>query len=465
MSPKAPADPRGTWARYAPLLPVLLVFLGSLGFALAKSSALERDMRIAATQNMLWVVTQTQMELLVLTLAAGNPDAPAAEIAQRFDLTLSRLNLMRAGPQARYLADIGHLGTVEQIADALLVLDPQEQGHSPALHAALSDLGARLHPQMNRIANDVMTAEWERKAGRLDDYRATQRVIILSVVLSLLAALAVSGLLLRNQHRLHVAQLARLRAATQLEQERNTAAMYRDFAAIVSHQMRTPLSLIDSAMQRLSRKGDQISAQDVAARHAVVSDAIGRLTRLVDTVLLLAKLDNDQLQAHFAPLDLCAVAQSLLREARALHPARPLHLSCDAAARTAQGDPHLVRHILDNLLSNALKYSPPDSAVDLHVFARGKQIGCAVTDRGEGIAEDDMPYLFDRYFRGQGRDRGQGTGLGLAVAQELAQFQGGSLAVETSPDTGSVFTLWLPCVDEEGSSADDTAAFDPVRRG
>ncbi len=449
MSGQGARELRKTWASYAPLVPLLLIFVGSLGLALAKSSALERDMRIAATQNMLWVVTQTQMENLMLTLAAGTRSATDDEIAQRFDLVMSRLNLMNEGPQARYLADIGHLDTVQLMSRDLLALDPLEHGHSPELHAGLFDFGLRIQPQINRIANDVMTTDWGKTAARLDDYRATQQVIILSVALALTAALAVSWLLLRNQRRLYLTQMERMRTTTLLEQERDSAAMYRDFAAIVSHQMRTPLSLIDSAMHRLSRKGGDVTAQDVQERRAIVSDAIGRLTRLVDTVLLLAKLDNDQLQAQFAPLSMCRLVASLVNEAQLRHPERALQFTCAEGPLMVQGDPHLVCHIVDNLLSNALKYSPCDTEITLRVFSQDGQIACSVTDQGPGIGQRDIPYLFDRYYRGQdhvtGCGTGHGTGLGLAVSHELAQLQGGRLTVYTCEGKGSVFTLWLAC--------------------
>ncbi len=449
MSLRDHSDDRSKWASYAPLLLLLLIFLGALGFALAKSSALEREMRIAATQNMLWVVTQTQMELLVLTLAASSPVGDDAEIARRFDLTLARLNLMSQGPQARYLDDIGHLQSVQGMSDALLALDPVALGHSPDLHAALSDLGQSLHPQINRIANDVMTTDWDKAATRLDDYRATQQVVIFSVAFALLAALAVSWLLLRNQRKLHLAQLARLRAASLLEQERSTSAMYRDFAAIVSHQMRTPLSLIDSAMHRLSRKGTDVTAQDVAERRVIVADAVGRLTRLVDTVLLLAKLDTDQLQARFAPISMRSAVTSLVGEAQARHPDRELRLSCAEGPLVALGDLHLVGHILDNLLSNAIKYSQAGTPIELRVFAQGQTIACAVTDQGAGIHNQDLPRLFDRYYRGNDGGAGHGTGLGLAVAHELTELLGGRLTVETWAGKGSVFTLWLPVAAQE----------------
>ncbi|ATX67266.1 sensor histidine kinase [Roseinatronobacter bogoriensis] len=436
------AGQRPGLAQYALFLPVLVVFLGSLAFALAKSSALERDMRIAATQNMLWVVSQTQMEAHALGLAVAQQDRDNSHIERRFDLTISRLHLLGRGPQARYLEQIGHLQTVNDMAEALLELDPQIHGHDEGQHQALLDLTEALHPQINRIANDVMIEDWDRAAARLDAYRNTQRLVIFAVMAAFLAALAISWLLLRKQRQLHLADVQNLHAAKLLEQERDVALMYRDFAAIVSHQLRTPLSLIDSALHRLERKGNSVTADDVIERRAVVSDAIGRLTRLSDTVLLLARLDNEQLQADFAALDIRQVVDSAIAEAQGRHPNRKLQVSCADGLLKAKGDLHLVSHIIDNLLSNALKFSNGDRPVELRVFQQGNRVACAVTDQGDGIDACDQPHLFDRYFRG--KTHKEGAGLGLALAQALAEFQGGQISFETWPGKGSVFTLWLP---------------------
>ncbi|TQM94138.1 sensor histidine kinase [Roseinatronobacter monicus] len=444
MTQHSAPSQQSTWALYAPFVPVLLVFLGSLVFALAKSSALERDMRIAVTQNMLWVVSQTQMELMALTLATSPSDRDAGRIAQRFDLTLSRLNLLQQGPQARYLEDLGHLETVQGMTAALLALDPQENGNRPELYADLFSLSESLHPEVNRIANDVMTTDWDKAAARLDAYRATQRLIILAVAFAFLVALAISWIMLRNQRKLHLTELRHLRASSLLEQERDISSMYRDFAALVSHQLRTPLSLIDSAMHRLARKGDDVTAKDVTERRVIIGDAIGRLTRLVDTVLLLAKLDNDQLEARFSPIAMNAVAQGIVDEAQARHPQRVLRLSSTDGPLMARGDLHLAGHIIDNLVSNAIRYSDADKPVELHVFAQGFEVACAVTDLGQGVAPCDQPHLFNRYYRGHAQKAGDGTGLGLALAQELARFQDGRISFETWPGKGSVFTLWLP---------------------
>lgn len=434
-------ESQGPWRSYALFIPVLAIFLGALIFALAQSSSLERDMRIAATQNMLWVVTQTQMEIYALALAVSVPDRDADAVAQRYDLAVSRLNLMQQGPQARYLEALGHLDEVERMTAALLDLDPQRHGHSARLFDALAQLSADLHPQINRIANDVMITDWDKAAARLDTYRDTQRLVMVSVAFSLLVALAIAWLLLSKQRQLFRAEVHHLRASRLLEQERDIASTYRDFAAIVSHQLRTPLTLIDSAMHRLERLGEDVSAAEVTRRRAVISGAIGRLVRLSDTVLLLARLDNAQLRAEFARLRMTDIARTLVAEAQAQHPARRIDLSCAEGALIAWGDAHLVGHIIDNLLSNALKFSGPDKPVELRVFAQGQQIACAIADQGSGIAEEDQPHVFDRYYRGQ--THVEGVGLGLSLAQALAGLQGGNIDFETWPGKGSVFTLWL----------------------
>ncbi len=433
---------------YAPILPLLLICLAPLAFVLVKSSELERDMHISVTENMLWVVTQTQMEVMALTIAAAGPAPDPGAVAQRYDLTLSRLNLLMQGPQARYLDGLGHGAKVAGIAEAFRALDPLERGHSEDLHGALHALGQEVYPRFTRIATDVMTQEWDRAAARLDDYRRAQQLVILSVACALLAALAISWLLLRNRGRLHRAELQRLRAAALLEEERDTAALYRDFAAIVSHQMRTPLSLIDSALHRLARRGNAVTAADVSERQRIVRDAVRRVTRLVDTVLLLGRLDNDQLRGdqirgQLAPVPLDRLARDVIAETRTRFPDRDIALSCGHGKLTARCDPHLVAHILENLVLNAVKYSPDDSPVSLRVFAQGGQVACAVTDQGPGVDPEDRPHVFDRYYRGRNRQTGEGTGLGLALARELADQQGGRLTLESWPGRGSVFTLWL----------------------
>ena len=98
--------------------------------------------------------------------------------------------------------------------------------------------------------------------------------------------------------------------------------------------------------------------------------------------------------------------------------------------------------MLENLISNALKFSPKEHPVEVRIFAQGKELACAVTDQGHGIDPADQPHLFERYFRGNTNK--DGAGLGLALARALTELQGGRISVRTWQGKGSVFTLWLP---------------------
>lgn len=451
MAGRGPHQKRGWVTFVLPYVPLFLICLGPLVFALARTSALERDMRIAATQNMLWVMTQTQKEVLALTLAAAAPDADGDEVARRFDMTLSRLSLIGEGPQRRYLEQAGHADTMQAITRTIRALDPQVQRTDPTRFHAIYQAGLALQPELNRVVNDVMLQEWRMAAERLDSYRATQRTVIFAVAFALLGALGITWLFLRNQRHLHRAELQRLQTSVLLEEERSISEMYRDFAAMVSHQMHTPLTLIDSAMHRLARKGDAVTAADVIERQNIVHDAVRRLTRLVETVLLVGKLDNRQITGNLAPVALDDLAQTALREACGRFPDREIALSVSERRVMALCDAHLVAHILDNLLSNALRYSPDTASVEMRVFTQGGQVACAVTDRGDGIDPVDQPHVFERYYRGAAQAGGQGTGLGLALARELAELQNGRITMETWPGRGSVFTLWLPATRQEAA--------------
>lgn len=110
-------------------------------------------------------------------------------------------------------------------------------------------------------------------------------------------------------------------------------------------------------------------------------------------------------------------------------------------------DPMLVEHIVFNFLTNAVKYSPDDTVIRVSVFQMGGKLCCEVRDWGKGISEHDVPFLFDRYFRGEDVDNIPGTGMGLYVAHKLAQIQQGGVSVAANPEGGSVFKVCFSIVD------------------
>jgi len=436
--------------------PALLISLcvGLLVFALWRLAVIERDMRIEATENMLWVISQTQMEALRLDKvlsdhARGRADAD--RVVLRYALLLSRLDLMLQGPQQRYLERIGANEPITAHDTAIRDADPEpltgDAAAFAATNARLEESLADLHATLNRAANDTMVREWEAIAERLDAYRAAVWQVIGSVIGVLAGWLMIGWRLIANERQLRHAEEERSRALTleqALRREKAVSAYYRDFAAIVSHQFRTPLAIIDSAVQRLVRRGDAVTGADVARREKAIRDAIHRLTRLVDTALLAGRLDSGQVSAKPRHCDLAVIVRESCTQFRALNPERDIRFASAAAATTAWCDRDLVDHILANFIANALKYSPESAPVELRLFNTGAQIAVAVTDFGSGIAPADRPHVFDRFYRGETGGHSEGSGLGLSLARDLARLQGGDLSFETWVGRGSVFTLGLP---------------------
>jgi len=436
--------------------PALLIGLcvGLLIFALWRLAVIERDMRIEATENMLWVISQTQMEALRLDKAISDHARGTADedrVVLRYALLLSRLDLLLQGPQQRYLARIEASETIAAHDTAIRNADPETvTGDAAAFavtNARLEENLAGLHATLNRAANDTMVREWEAIAERLDAYRAAVWQVIGSVIGVLAGWLMIGWRLIANERQLRRAEEERSRALTleqALRRERAVSAYYRDFAAIVSHQFRTPLAIIDSAVQRLVRRGDAVTAADVARREGAIRDAIHRLTRLVDTALLAGRLDSGKVSVKPRHCDLAVIVRESCAQFRALNPERDIRFASAAATTTAWCDRDLVDHILANLIANALKYSPESAPVELRLFNTGAKIAVAVTDYGPGIAPADRPHVFDRFYRGETGGHSEGSGLGLSLARDLAQLQGGDLGFETWTGRGSVFTLGLP---------------------
>lgn len=229
-----------------------------------------------------------------------------------------------------------------------------------------------------------------------------------------------------------------------LERERGVSEFYRGFASMVSHQFRTPLAIIDSNVQRLVRRGGKVTPEEIAQRAARIRTGITRLTRLVEATLDAARLDSGQIEVRLAPCDFTELARTACERQRETAPDREITLEAPEVPPLALCDPALVEHILANLLSNAVKYSPSDSPVELRIGADDASVRCAVTDRGVGVPQDEVPHLFQRFFRASTASGVPGTGIGLDLSRSLARLQGGDVTVGSRAGKGSTFTLVLP---------------------
>lgn len=229
-----------------------------------------------------------------------------------------------------------------------------------------------------------------------------------------------------------------------LRRERLAADLYRNFAAMVSHQFRTPLAVADSALQRLIRRGPRAEPGEIMERAGRARNAIAGLTRLVDSTLDAARLDAGQLEAQRVRCALEEIVRTVCIRQRDAEPERTIHIrqatdECDAVFC----DPDHVEQMLENLVSNAVKYALPEIPVSINLHGDLKNLFCDVHNAGDPIPEGEQERIFDRNYRGTNSAGRAGTGIGLFMARTLARMQGGDIILQ--PDSeGVTFRLILP---------------------
>lgn len=238
----------------------------------------------------------------------------------------------------------------------------------------------------------------------------------------------------RNAHR---RQLQRALFA-----ERASLEQQRQFVATVSHEFRTPLAVIDGTAQQLMRR--EWPAERRRERLDQIRTTIARLTDLMESVLHVARNDLPEPTLHLSHLSLSRLVAMALAEHRPLAPASRLVLVAPPQEVWIDADNAAIRHILDNILANALKYACGTGPVHVAVTALPTLATITVIDRGIGIPAGDRDRVFDRFGRASNVGTVPGTGLGLHIARELARAHGGDITVTSEPGLGAAFTLSLP---------------------
>lgn len=216
------------------------------------------------------------------------------------------------------------------------------------------------------------------------------------------------------------------------------------FVSVVSHEFRTPLSVVSGLMQVLEIRGDRLTTEKKQVLFDRVKTMINKLTDLLDDLLVLNRNASSQVTFQPISVDLKAHCQQLLND---------LELGTAKARKIdfqALGDlPHvcvdtgLVDTILNNLLSNALKYSPIDHPIRLSLRHQENQVIFEVEDQGQGIPLADQPALFEPFFRARNTGKISGTGLGLNIVKQCVDLHDGTIAVRSQPGQGTIFIVTL----------------------
>ena len=216
----------------------------------------------------------------------------------------------------------------------------------------------------------------------------------------------------------------------------------REFAADASHELRTPLTVIRSSVEHLRRHADQ-PVRDVGDALEDIDAEVEHLTAMVGDLLLLARSDSGAVSLERVPVELDDIASDAATALRGPADARGVRLLLDPEPGPIVGDPARLRQLVTVLVDNAIRHSPSGGEVRIGVRHVADTVRLTVEDSGRGIRPDDLPHVFDRFWRAADAPSG-GTGLGLAIAKWIAERHDGRIAATNRAEGGARFEVELP---------------------
>lgn len=361
--------------------------------------------------------------------------ALAEELARRAAIAVDNARLYRTAQSSEERFRI----LFEGVAEAVVVLDPGGQylDANPALTELLGytveelrrmrvgDLSAdpdkarRDHRVFEEIGTWRGESEWRRKDGSVVPVEG-----YLSIV-----SLPTGNVYLGTWRDISARRV----------QER----MQRDFIAMITHELRNPLTSLKGYAQLIQRR----AAFDARGMEVIISQA-NLMERLVNDLRDVARLESRRLDLDRSEVDIVAVARRSVEQARALMKGHRLRADLPDGPVTGWWDGDRLAQVMQNLLSNAIKYSPDGGDILLRVEDRGYEVRVTVSDQGIGIIPDVLPHLFGRFYRAEGAlTLGvQGLGLGLYITKALIEAHGGEIWVDSEAGKGSTFIFTLPYI-------------------
>ncbi len=349
---------------------------------------------------------------------------------------------------------------LDNSSDAILVISPE--GTIEQINQAFSHLfgydGAEVYGQMletftasdqrTMLTSAIRTVANDKQPARLDCivYRRDGTVFN--------AEMALSAVSEQGDQKTNV--ICNLRDVTErkrieqglreaLEQEKELNQLKSRFVSMVSHEFRTPLSTIQSSAELVRHYSNRMTEERKDEHLARIETQVKHLTLLLDEILSYSKAQSVSLEFNPGPVELEPFCQEIVAAIQMNAPQRRLDVQLDANhCHTVIIDSKLMSQVINNLLSNALKYSPDGNSVELAVTCDPQQVTFRVSDHGIGIPEEDRKRLFEAFHRASNVGGIPGTGLGLAIVKQAVDAHRGSITVESEVGKGTSFIVMIP---------------------
>ena len=236
--------------------------------------------------------------------------------------------------------------------------------------------------------------------------------------------------------------------------------MKDDFVLTVSHELRTPVTVVKGFAEMLTAQRKSLNSRQFEAAE-VIAESAGQLQKMINDLLDLARSDAGKLRIEPEPTPVRPLAQRIGRQMRPNFEGKDqsFTVSVEKDLPDIQADAGRIGQVLANLLTNANKYAPEGSQVQLAATQAGDEVEFAVSDTGPGLDEDQLDHVFDRFWRADSSESQSvgGTGLGLAIAKSLVELHGGAISAASSPGEGATFRFVLP-IAKDGRPTQETPA-------
>ncbi|HEX5418196.1 MAG TPA: ATP-binding protein, partial [Chloroflexota bacterium] len=229
--------------------------------------------------------------------------------------------------------------------------------------------------------------------------------------------------------------------------EREALELRNEFLSVAAHELKTPMTALRGSVQlllRLREKQGFIEENRLLARLALIDEQTGKMSRLVDQLLDISRIEAGRLTLERAPTDLAAIVRGVAANAQARSEQHAITVWADGPLLVS-GDALRLEQVIANLVDNAIKYSPGGGPIELAVTGCAPDQACVtVTDHGIGIAPEHRGHIFDRFFQAHSGQHFGGMGLGLYISHQIVDLHGGSLEVEFPESGGTRFVARLP---------------------
>ncbi|GJQ61874.1 MAG: hypothetical protein SCALA702_09270 [Melioribacteraceae bacterium] len=230
-----------------------------------------------------------------------------------------------------------------------------------------------------------------------------------------------------------------------LAHEKNVGELRTRFISTTSHEFRTPLTAVMSSAELLEMGYDRMSPEKRTASFGKIYSSVEYMISLLDDLLLINHSESGRLEFRPQLLDINSICSEVISDVKLIaNETHKFSLNGDSEKLIKRVDGKIIRQILSNLLTNAVKYSPRGGRIELELTAQYDKLLLKVSDEGVGISDDDLFKVFEPFYRGQNVSNIKGTGLGLPIVKKLVDLHGGELHVKSEINSGSTFTVELP---------------------